>query len=193
MMKKYGHLFKSYNKIPVHLIHLAGKIIHYGTKISHTSIRIRNSNKKFLWNCTLLPQEGTQDFQKLTTGLRRNFFCDGLKLDIQNFVVECLVFQQNKFEIIKNLGLLQLLSIPSQCWEEVSMDFIIGLPTFEGNSIIMVVVERLTKYAHFCVLSRPFKTNTVSTAFVEIIQKLHGNPKIIVSDRDPIFTRNCWT
>ena len=57
----------------------------------------------------------------------------------------------------------------------------------------MVVVDRLTKYAHFCALSHPFKASIVATAFMEIIQKLHGNPKIIVSDRDPIFTGNFWT
>eukprot|EP00253_Pinus_taeda_P025061 PITA_25061 len=57
----------------------------------------------------------------------------------------------------------------------------------------MVVVDRLTRYAHFCALSHPFKASTVSTAFRETIQKLHGNPKIIVSDRDPIFTGNFWT
>ncbi len=73
------------------------------------------------------------------------------------------------------------------------MDFITGLPKSEGKSVIMVVVDRLTKYAHFCALSHPFKANTVSTAFMETIQKLHGNPKIIVSDRDPIFTGNFWT
>ena len=70
------------------------------------------------------------------------------------------------------------------------MDFITSLPKYEGKSVIMVVVDRLTKYAYFCALSHPFKANTVSTAFMETIQKLHGNPKIIVSDRDPIFTGN---
>ena len=73
------------------------------------------------------------------------------------------------------------------------MDFITGLPKFEGKSVIMVVVDRLTKYAHFCALSHPFKVSIVFTAFMETIQKLHGNPKIIVSDRDPIFTGNFWT
>ena len=68
------------------------------------------------------------------------------------------------------------------------MDFITGLPKSKGKSVIMVVVDRLTKYAHFCALSHPFKSSIVSTAFMETIQKLHGNPKIIVSDRDPIFT-----
>ena len=114
-------------------------------------------------------------------------------MDIQKFVVECLVFQQNKVHTIKTPGLLQRLSIPSQRWEEVSMDFITGLPKSEGESVIMVVVDRHTKYAHFYSLSHPFKANTVSTAFMETIQKLHGNPKIIVSDRDPIFIGNFWT
>ena len=73
------------------------------------------------------------------------------------------------------------------------MDFIMSLPKSEGKSVIMVIVDKLTKYAHFCALSHPFKVSTVSTAFMETIQKLHGNPKIIVSDGDPIFTRNFWT
>ena len=54
----------------------------------------------------------------------------------------------------------------------------------------MVVVDILTKYAHFCALSHPFKACTVATTFMETIQKLHGKLKIIVSDIDPIFTGN---
>ena len=72
------------------------------------------------------------------------------------------------------------------------MDFITGLPKSEEKNIIMVVVYRFTKYAHFCALSRPFKASTTATTFMEIIKKLHGNPKIIVSDRGPILTRNFW-
>jgi hypothetical protein len=51
-----------------------------------------------------------------------------------------------------------------------------------------MLLHQLTKYAHFCALSHPFKASTISTAFMETVQNLHGNPKIIVSDRDPIFT-----
>jgi hypothetical protein len=104
----------------------------------------------------------------------KEFFWDGLKTDVQRFVAECLVCQQNKVETIKTLGLLQPLAIQSQRWEEVSMDFITGLPKSEGKSVIMVIVDRLTKYAHFCALSHPFKASTVATAFMEIVQKLHG-------------------
>ena len=98
-------------------------------------------------------------------------------------MAECLVCQQNKVETINTPGLLQPLSIPSQRWEEVSMDFITGLPKFEGNSVMMVVIDRLIKYAQFCALSHPFKANIISIAFLGTIQKLHGNPKIIVSDK----------
>ena len=120
--------------------------------------------------------------------VNKEFVLDGLKTDVQRFVVECLLCQQNKVETIKTLGLLQPLYIPSQRWEEVSMDFITGLPKSEGKSVIMVINDRLTKYAHFCALSHPFKASTVATAFMETVQKLYGSPKIIVSDRDPIFT-----
>ena len=78
-------------------------------------------------------------------------------------MVKCLVCQQNKVETIKTLGLLQPLSIPNQRSEEVSMDFITSLPKFKGKSVIMVVVDRLTKDAHFCALSHPFKANTIAT------------------------------
>ncbi|MBO1694876.1 DDE-type integrase/transposase/recombinase, partial [Bacteroides uniformis] len=63
----------------------------------------------------------------------------------------------------------------------------------KGKNVIMVVVDRITKYAHFCALSHPFKASTVATTFMDRIQKLHGSPRVIVSDRDPIFTGNFWT
>ena len=139
------------------------------------------------------PLGGKLGFLKTYHRVKKEFFWDGLKSDIQNFVAECLVCQQNKIETIKTSGLLQPLSIPSQRWEDFSMDFITGLAKSDGESVIMVVVDKLTKYTHFCALSHPFKANTISTASMETIQKLHGNQKIIVSDRDPIFTGNFWT
>jgi hypothetical protein len=77
--------------------------------------------------------------------------------------------------------------------EEVSMDFITGLPKSEGNIVIMVIVDRLTKYTHFSALSYPFKASTIATAFMETVPKLHDSPNIIVSDEDPIFTGHFWT
>ena len=70
------------------------------------------------------------------------------------------------------------------------MDFITSLPKFEGKSVIMVVVDRLTKYAHFCALSHPFKSCIVATTFIETNQKIHGNPNIIISDKIPFSLEN---
>jgi hypothetical protein len=136
---------------------------------------------------------GHSGFLKTYHRVKKDFFWDGLKTDVQRFVAKCLVCQQDKVETIKTPDLLQPLAIPSQRWEEVSMDFITRLPKSEGKSVIMVTVDRLTKYTHVFTLSHPFKASTVSTAFMEIVQKLHGSPKIIVSDRDPIFTGHFWT
>ena len=66
------------------------------------------------------------------------------------------------------------------------MDFTIGLPKSKGKSVITVVVDRITKYAHFCALSHPFNARTVANYFMETVQKLHGTPNIIAGDRDPI-------
>ena len=117
------------------------------------------------------PLGGHSIFLKTYHRVKKEFFWDGLKFDIQKFVAECLVFQQNRVETIKTSGLLQPLSIRSQRWEDISTDFIIGLPNSNGKSVIMVVVDRLTKYEHFCALSHPFKESTVSTSFMETIQK----------------------
>ena len=73
------------------------------------------------------------------------------------------------------------------------MDFITGLSKSEGKNVIMVVIDRFTKYAHFCALSQPFSASTVATTFINTVQKLHGNSKITVSDRDPIFMIKFWT
>ena len=73
-----------------------------------------------------------------------------MKKDIQNCVRQCYVFQRNKGETVKSPWLFQQLQIPNQRWEEISMDFITRLPKSKGKDVIFVVIDRITKYAHFC-------------------------------------------
>jgi len=73
------------------------------------------------------------------------------------------------------------------------MDFITGLRDSEGNSVIMVIVDRLTKIEIVCALSHPFKASTISIAFMDTFQKIHRTQNIVISDKDPIFTGNVWT
>ena len=193
IMKMCGISFKGCSRILVHQIHLHGKNDSLWYKDHLYLCKNSQLKQNVLLELHTSPVGGHSGFLKTYHRVKKDFFWDGLKTDVQRFVPECLVCQQNKVEKIMTPGLLQPLSIPSQCWEDVSMDFITGLPKSEGKSVIMVVVYRLIKYAHFYVLSHPVKVSTVSTAFMETIQKLHGNPKIIVSDRDPIFTGKFWT
>jgi hypothetical protein len=107
-------------------------------------------------------------------------------------VAKCDVFQCNKGEIVKSPGTLQTLPIPPSIWWDISMDFIVGLPKSSNNAIIMVVVDCLSKYAHFCVVQHPFTTSIVAQVFMDNIFKLHGMPHSIVFDKDPMFTNNVW-
>jgi hypothetical protein len=89
-------------------------------------------------------------------------------------------------------GLLQPLEVPSQVWADISMDFIEGLSKVHGRSVILTVVDRFLKYAHFIPLSHSYTTSSVARAFFDVVVRLHGYPSSIVSDRDPVFTSRLW-
>ena len=119
-------------------------------------------------------------------------FWKGMKKQVRHFIRSCDVCQRFKYDNTAPAGLLQPLPIPSNAWTHVSMDFIEGLPLSGGVDVILVVVDRLTKYAHFVGLRHPYTATIVAKAYIDHIFKLHGLPISIVSDRDPIFTSNFW-
>ena len=81
-------------------------------------------------------------------------------------------------------------TIPNQVWEDIAIDFIIGLPNSSGFTVIMVVIDRLTKYSHFVSMKYDYTSKTVVEAFMCHIVKLHSVPKFLISDRDKVFTSN---
>jgi hypothetical protein len=124
--------------------------------------------------------------------VREKFSWKGLKEDVLRYVRECMTCQQNKSERTHPAGLLQSLPIPEQKWKRISMDFITGLPKVQGRDYIYVVVDNLTKYAHFFAIPSEYSTSQVAYIFFREVFRLHGHLRYIVNDRDSRFLSAFW-
>jgi hypothetical protein len=135
---------------------------------------------------------GHEGVQKTLHRLRSDFYIPGDRALVQDWVRSCSTCQRNKTEARRPAGLLQPLDVPTQVWADISIDFIEGLPKVAGKSVILTVVDRFSKYAHFIPLGHPYTAASVARAFFDGIVRLHGFPSSIVSDRDPVFTGHVW-
>ena len=130
---------------------------------------------------------------KMYQDLKKDYWWSGMKKDIAVYVSECAVCQQVKIEHQRPGGLLQPLDIPIWKWDSISMDFAVGLPSTQGGyDSIWVIVDRLTKSAHFLAVKTTYKASHLARLFIAEIVRLHGVPSSIVSDRDPKFTSRFW-
>lgn len=111
---------------------------------------------------------------------------------VKQFVKECDICQRYKPELVAYPGLIQPLPIPTRVWSDISMDFIESLPKSHGKTVTFVVVDRLSKYAHFMAMHHPFTASDVAKIFLDNIYRLHGLPTTIVSDRDKVFLSHFW-
>ncbi|XP_071728214.1 uncharacterized protein [Rutidosis leptorrhynchoides] len=124
--------------------------------------------------------------------LTTSFYWKGLRHDVRQYVRACQICQQCKPDLAMSPGLLQPLPIPKRVWAEISMDFIEGLPSSNGKTVILVEVDRLSKYSHFIALKHPFTAHQIATVFIDNVYKLHGLPETIVSDKDKVFLSLFW-
>ena len=116
-----------------------------------------------------------------------------MKRHIGDFVQQCLTCQQIKDEHQKPAGLLQPLEVAEWKWVHVTMDFVTHLPRTQGrNDVVWVIVDRLTKSAHFLAVRMTFTLEEFFQLYIREIVRLHGVPISIVSDRDPRFTTHFW-
>lgn len=170
---------------------------HEGFKIINGMLFYRN--KLYIPSSSPLKQSLLEEFHSSLFGghsgihktwgiIKENVYWEGMKSDVIQFINSCEVCQQTKIPAQLPYGLLQPLSIPVGVWEDISMDFI----AFQRFTVIFVVVDRFSKAAHFGMLPTQFTVVQVAELFTKMICKLHGMPKSIVSDRDPIFLSKFW-
>jgi hypothetical protein len=130
---------------------------------------------------------------KMYQDLKQRYWWYGLKRDVAAHVSMCDACQRVKVEHQKPAGLLHPLKIPEWKWEESGMDFITGLPrTSKGYDSIWVIVDRLTKVAHFISVNTTYKVSQLVELYMARIVSLHGVPKKIVSDRGSQSTSRFW-
>ncbi|GAU42021.1 hypothetical protein TSUD_90550 [Trifolium subterraneum] len=138
------------------------------------------------------PMGGHSGYLRTYRRLAENLYWVGMQRHVKEFVKTCNVCQRQKYAATTPGGLLQPLPIPNGVWEDLSIDFITGLPKSRGYEAVLVVVDRLSKYSHFILLKHPYTAKSIAEIFVKEIVRLHGIPQSVVSDRDPLFVSNFW-
>ena len=125
--------------------------------------------------------------------LKPCFWWTKMKKEIAAYDARCDNCNRVKAIHLKSAGLLQPLPIPGQKWEEISMDFIIGLPlTQQGHDSIWVIVDCLTQSAHFVPVNTRYLVGKYAELYISQIMRLHRVPRALISDRGPQFIACFW-
>ncbi|GJW44525.1 putative reverse transcriptase domain-containing protein [Tanacetum coccineum] len=130
---------------------------------------------------------------KIYQDLKKLYWWPNMKAEIATYVSKCLTCAKVKAEHQKPSGLLQQPEIPEWKWEKITMDFVSGLPrTPSGYDSIWVIVDRLTKSAHFLPMKKTDSIEKLAQLYLKEIVCKHGVPTSIISDRDSLFTLRFW-
>ena len=130
---------------------------------------------------------------KMYQNLKRYHWWQGMKKDIAGYVSKCLTCQQVKAEHQVSSGLLNPIAIPQWKWDNITMDFVSSFPlTQRKHDSIWVIVDRLTKFAHFLLVRLNHSMDRLAELYMKEIVRLHGIPFSIVFDCDPQFTSRFW-
>nr|GFB05255.1 putative reverse transcriptase domain-containing protein [Tanacetum cinerariifolium] len=126
---------------------------------------------------------------KMYQDLRKLYWWPNMKVDIATYISQCLTCAKVKAKHLKPSGLLQQPEIPEWKWEKVTMDFVIGLPwTLSGYVSIWVIMDRLTKSAHFLPKKKTDSIEKLAELYLKEIVCKHGVPVSVISNRDSLFT-----
>lgn len=149
--------------------------------------------KEILEEAHLTPYTAHPGGTKMYRDLRNIFWWRNMKRCIGLFVRRCMTCQQVKAKHQKPSRLLEPLTISQWKWEHITMDFVVGFPkSARGNDAMWVIVDRLTKSAHFLPVRMNFSMDQYARLYIKEVIRLHGILASIVSDRDPRFTSKFW-
>ena len=124
--------------------------------------------------------------------LRQRFWWPSMVSDTQIFVRACSVCARNKTPNLRPSGLLQPLPVPHRPWSHISIDFVTGLPPSEGKTVILTIVDRFSKMAHFVPVPKLPSAKETAQLMIDNVFRLHGLPLDVVSDRGPQFSSRFW-
>lgn len=122
------------------------------------------------------PTGGPTGIAKTLARLSENFYWSSMRVDVTQFVTTCIDCQHTKYETKRIAGLLCPLPVPHRPWEDLSLDFITGLPPCQGYTVILAILDRFSKGIHLGKLPPSHTAHTVACLFIEIVAKLHGLP-----------------
>ena len=124
--------------------------------------------------------------------IQQRFWWPSMAQDTKQFVLACAVCAQNKTSNQPPIGLLQPLPIPSRPWSHIALDFVSGLPPSRGNTVVLTVVDRFSKAAHFIPLPKLPSAKETAQVVIDQVFRIHGLPMDVVSDRGPQFVSRFW-
>ncbi|EED18391.1 retrotransposon polyprotein, putative [Talaromyces stipitatus ATCC 10500] len=124
--------------------------------------------------------------------ITRNYYWPRMMKDIETYIKECDACQKNKISRHQPYGLLQEIKAPDYPWQWITMDHIVKLPESRGCDAILVIVDRMTKYAHFIPTTEGTNAEELAEELIDGVFQHHGIPEIIISDRGPTFASKLW-
>lgn len=167
-----------------------------GVWLLHGKIVVPSSplvRRRVMHDMHCAPQAGHPGIRRTVELVERFFWWPSLKEDVTTYVEFCDACQRAKSHTQKPYGLLRPLSIPGRCWDMISCDFVVKLPTTaRGFDSILVVVDRLSKMVHLIPCKESIDAQEVAELFEREVIRLHGIPRDIVSDRDTRFNSHFW-
>jgi transposase InsO family protein len=138
------------------------------------------------------PTQGHLGIEKTIEKITRNYYIPALHRKVKKYIQRCDSCQRNKPSRHAPYGEMEKAEVPTRPWEWITMDFITKLPISEGNDMIMVVVDRLTKYAYMIPTTETIDARKMANLLLRHVFANHGTPDKITSDRDKLFTSKMW-